>query len=129
MEVFFSFCIMTRLPCNLTHSINVLFLWSFLFVYFVRNLKLFSGVLFLTHLLISLFFSIFHPQSFSLFSHTYTYGSFNCIFRHYGSIFSPSHIYFTEHIYICKSILQPVKPRFLSTCIRMKLLKCMEVQF
>lgn len=94
---------------------------GFLFCLFCKEFEsIFRSSLFNSSPDFSLFFSIFHPQSFSLLSHTCTHGSVNCIFKHYQSIFFPSHIYFIEHIYRCERISQPVKPRFPSTCPLMK---------
>lgn len=113
---FFSFYIMTHLlyfyiMTHLTHSVNVLLLWVFLFCLFCKEFEsIFRSSLFNSSPDFSLFFSIFHPKSFSLLSHTYTHGSVNCIFKHYQSIFFSSHIYFTEHICRCEHISQPVFP-------------------
>lgn len=101
----------------------------FLFVCFVGFLKVFSGALFVPYLMMSLSSSKSSPlPSFSLLSHTHTYGSDNCIFRHNQRILF-SFIFISQNTSKCGSILQSINPSLPSTCNWMKLLKCTEDQF
>lgn len=77
----------------------------FCFICFVRNLKVLSGALFLTHLLSSLSSQSSIPNH-SPFSLTLTpMASLTAFSDSIQSIFFPSHIYFThlEHIYRVKA--------------------------
>lgn len=78
----------------------------FCFICFVRNLKVLSGALFLTHLLSSLSSSQSFIPNHSPFSLTLTpMASLTAFSDSIQSIFFPSHIYFThlEHIYRVKA--------------------------